>query len=186
MDTDLVIRAQRGDYLAFDALTERHYARLRRAAVGILRDIHVAEDATQNALVAVWRDLPKLRDPARFEGWSYRLLVRACYAEAKRLPRNVSEVETPPATEPTSADAFSAILHRDELERGFRRLSLDHRAVVVLRHLLDLPVEQVAEALDIPVGTVKSRLSRALEVLRSAIEADARTPIPQPTPREVM
>jgi len=186
MDTDLVIRAQRGDYLAFDALTERHYARLRRAAVGILRDIHVAEDATQNALVAVWRDLPKLRDPARFEGWSYRLLVRACYAEAKRLPRSVSEVDMPPATEPTSADAFSAILHRDELERGFRRLSLDHRAVVVLRHLLDLPVEQVAEALDIPVGTVKSRLSRALEVLRSAIEADARTPIPQPTPREVV
>jgi len=186
MDADLVTRAQHGDHRAFDALVERHYARLRRAAVGILRDIHVAEDATQNALVTVWRDLPKLRDPARFEGWSYRLLVRACYAEAKRVPRTLSEDDMPPATEPTTADAFTAILHRDQLERGFRRLSIDHRAVVVLRHLLDLPVEQVADALDIPVGTVKSRLSRAMAVLRSAIEADARTPATEPAQQEVV
>jgi RNA polymerase sigma-70 factor (ECF subfamily) len=83
MTADLVTRAQRGDQQAFGALAEQHCARLQRAAVGILRDPHVAEDATQNALVSVWRDLPKLRDPARFEGWYYRLLVRACCAEAK-------------------------------------------------------------------------------------------------------
>jgi RNA polymerase sigma-70 factor (ECF subfamily) len=77
------------------------------------------------------------------------------------------------------------VLHRDELERGFERLSIDHRAVIVLRHLLDLPVEQVAEALDIPLGTVKSRLNRAMEVLRSAIEADARVPVAEVAGREV-
>ena len=184
MTADLVTRAQRGDQQAFGVLAERHYARLQRAAVGILRDPHVAEDATQNALVSVWRDLPKLRDPARFEGWSYRLLVRACYAEAKRVPRTMGD-DTMAVEEPTTGDAYGAVLHRDELERGFERLSIDHRAVIVLRHLLDLPVEQVAEALDIPIGTVKSRLNRAMEVLRSAIEADARVPVAEVAGREV-
>jgi RNA polymerase sigma-70 factor (ECF subfamily) len=165
-------------------LAERHYARLQRAAVGILRDPHVAEDATQSALINVWQDLPKLRDPARFEGWSYRVLVRACYAEAKRVPHTLSDDATV-ADEPVSGDDYGAVLHRDQLERGFRHLSIDHRAVVVLRHLLDLPVEQVAEALDIPVGTVKSRLSRAIDVLRSAIEADARVPAAPTVAREV-
>jgi RNA polymerase sigma factor (sigma-70 family) len=186
MDVDLVTRAQQGDQRAFEVLAERHYARLQRAAVGILRDIHVAEDATQDALVAIWRDLRKLRDPARFEGWSYRLLVRACYAEAKRVPRTIPDQDMPPTTEPTTADAYGAILHRDQLERGFRRLPIDHRAVVVLRHLLDLSVEQVAEALDLPAGTVKSRLSRAMDGLRSAIEADDRTPIGQTARQEVV
>jgi RNA polymerase sigma-70 factor (ECF subfamily) len=166
-------------------LAERHYARLQHAAVGILRDPHVAEDATQNALVNVWQDLPKLRDPARFEGWSYRVLVRACYAEAKRVPRTLAD-DAPVADELVSGDDYGTVLHRDQLERGFRHLSIDQRAVVVLRHLLDLSVEQVADALDIPTGTVKSRLSRAMAALRSAIEADARTPVTEVTGQELV
>jgi RNA polymerase sigma-70 factor (ECF subfamily) len=185
MDADLVIQARQGDLRAFETLAERHYGRLQRAAVGILRDVHAAEDATQEALVSVWRDLRTLRDPERFEGWSYRVLVRACHAQAKRIPRTVSEADLPLVHEATAADAYGRVLYRDELERGFRRLPIDQRAVVVLHHLVDLPLEQVAEALDIPVGTVKSRLSRAMEGLRGAIEADARSPISAPTPREV-
>lgn len=185
MDADLVIRARQGDQRAFEALAERHYGRLQRAAVGILRDVHAAEDATQEALVSVWRDLRTLRDPDRFEGWSYRILVRECHAQVRRIPRTVSEADLPLLAEPAAVDAYGSVLHRDELERGFRQLPIDQRAVVVLHHLLDLPLERVAEALDIPVGTVKSRLSRAMDGLRCAIEADARSPIAVPTPREV-
>jgi DNA-directed RNA polymerase specialized sigma24 family protein len=108
MDAVLVTQAQRGDEQAFEALVERHYSRLQRAAVGILRDIHVAEDATQNTLVIIWRDLSKLRDPARFEGWSYRLLVRTCYAEAKRVPLTISEDDMLLTMESTTSDAYAA------------------------------------------------------------------------------
>jgi RNA polymerase sigma-70 factor, ECF subfamily len=186
MDTDVVISAQRGDRSAFEALAMHHYARLQKAAIGILRDRHAAEDATQQALLNIWRDLRHLRDPLRFEGWSYRLLVRACYAEARRRPAWLPEPSVGPTDEPAGSDAYEVVIERDQLERGFQRLSMDHRAVVVLHHLLDLPIEQVAEALDIPIGTVKSRLSRAMEGLRSAIEADARAPSPRAVRQEIV
>jgi RNA polymerase sigma-70 factor, ECF subfamily len=78
MDTTLVVRAQKGDEQAFASLALPLGNRLHALAHRILRDIDLAEDATQQALLSVWRDLPQLRDPARFEAWSYRLLVRAC------------------------------------------------------------------------------------------------------------
>ena len=84
MDTDLVTRAQHGDEEAFASLAVAVGDRLHAVAHRILRDIELAEDATQQALLAIWRDLPQLRDPARFDAWSYRLLVRACYAEGRR------------------------------------------------------------------------------------------------------
>ena len=73
-----------------------------------------------------------------------------------------------------AADELNTVVNRDQLDRGFRRLSLDHRTVVVLHHYLDLPLDQVAEALGIPVGTVSSRLHYAMRALRSALDADAR------------
>src|SRR3972149_6738468 len=84
MDPDLVIQAQGGDEEAFASLAVAAGDRLHAVAHRILRDIDLAEDATQQALLTIWRDLPQLRDPARFDAWSYRLLVRACYAEARR------------------------------------------------------------------------------------------------------
>ena len=72
------------------------------------------------------------------------------------------------------ADGTSTVVDRDQLERGFRRLSIDHRAVVVLHHYLDLPLDEVAETLGVPVGTVRSRLLHAMRGLRAALEADAR------------
>jgi RNA polymerase sigma-70 factor (ECF subfamily) len=186
MDSDLVTRAQLGDRSAFETLAKHHYARLQKAAIGILRDRHAAEDATQQALLNIWRDLRHLRDPLRFEGWSYRLLVRACYTEARRRPAWLLEPSARPTDEPMASDAYDVVIERDQLERGFQRLSVDHRAVVVLHHLMDLPVEQVAEALDIPVGTVKSRLSRAMDGLRSAIEADDRVPPSRAVRQEVV
>jgi RNA polymerase sigma factor (sigma-70 family) len=186
MDQDLVQRTQKGDQAAFEALALKSHARLQSIAVGILRDPHLAEDAVQQALVGIWRDIRGLRDPAKFEGWSYRLLVRICYAEAKRQPKWTSDTVVREADEPIAADAYNTIAHRDQLERAFSRLSVDHRAVVVLHRLRDMPLEQVAEALDLPVGTVKSRLSRAMEALKAAIEAESRSHPAQPVRQEVV
>ena len=174
MDTELVIRAQRGDEEAFASLAVAVGDRLHAVSHRILRDIDLAEDATQQALLIIWRDLPQLRDPARFDAWSYRLLVRACYAEGHRTRQWSPNLRLLPADEPSKADGLSSVVDRDQLERGFRRLSIDHRAVVVLHHYLDMPLEGVAETLGIPLGTVRSRLLHAMRGLRAALDADAR------------
>jgi RNA polymerase sigma-70 factor (ECF subfamily) len=182
MDIDLVVRAQRGDEEAFASLAVAVGDRLHAVSHRILRDIDLAEDATQQALLAIWRDLPTLRDPARFDAWSYRLLVRACYAEGRRARHWVPNLRLLPADEPAGSDAMSSVVDRDQLERGFRRLSIDHRAVVVLHHYLDMPLETVAEVLGVPPGTVRSRLHHAMRGLRAALEADAR-PVTQEASR---
>jgi RNA polymerase sigma-70 factor (ECF subfamily) len=174
MDTKLVLQAQRGDEGAFASLAVAVGDRLHAVAHRILRDTDLAEDATQQALLNVWRDLPQLRDPARFDAWSYRLLVRACYAEARRTRHWTPNLHLLPADEPVVGEGLGSVVDRDQLERGFRRLSIDHRAVVVLHHYLDLPLHEVADVLGIPTGTVRSRLHHAMRGLRAALEADAR------------
>jgi RNA polymerase sigma-70 factor, ECF subfamily len=181
VDTELIGRAQHGDEEAFASLAVAVGDRLHAVAHRILRDIDLAEDATQQALLTIWRDLPRLRDPARFDAWSYRLLVRACYAEAGRSRRWMANIRLLPTDEAAGTDGMSSVVDRDQLDRGFRRLSIDHRAVVVLHHYLDLPLDAVAEALDVPVGTVRSRLHHAMRGLRAALEADGR-----PTKREAV
>ena len=180
MDTDLVIRSQHGDKEAYAALATEMADRFLAVARRILRDIDLAEDATQQSLLSIWQDLPQLRDPARFDAWSYRLLLRACYAEGKKERRWAPNLRLLPTDEPVAADGFSSVLDRDELDSGFRRLPIDHRAVVVLHHYLDLPLDRVAEILGVPVGTAYSRLHYAMRGLRAALEADARQ-----APREV-
>ncbi len=181
MDADLVIRAQRGDKGAYGLLAAEVADRLLAVARRILRDIDLAEDATQQALLAIWQDLPQLRDPARFEAWSYRLLVRACYAEGRKDRRWAPNLRLLPGDELAADDDLSSVVDRDQLERGFRRLSIDHRTVVVLHHYLDLPLERVAEIVGIPTGTAHSRLHHAMRALRAALDADRR-----PVSREVM
>jgi RNA polymerase sigma-70 factor (ECF subfamily) len=178
MDTDLVVQAQRGDEEAFASLAVAVGDRLHAVAHRILRDLDLAEDATQQALLSIWRDLPQLRDPTRFEAWSYRLLVRACYAEGRKSRSwtpglRLVEVDAP------MADSTASVADRDQLERGFRRLSIDHRVVVVLHHYLGLTLDEIADTLGVPVGTVRSRLHYAMRGLRAALDADAR-----PGPRE--
>ncbi len=153
--------------------------------MGILRDPHLAEDATQQAFVDIWRRFDRLSDPARFDGWSYRLLIHACYAEVKRKPRWIGGMDLSMTAQPLDRDAFGLVVDRDQLERGFRRLSVDQRAVVVLHYLLDMTLEQVAEVLGIRRGTVHSRLNRAMNSLRAALEADDR-PAHHPISQEVV
>ena len=182
MDTELVTRAQRGDEQAFASLAVVAGDRLHAVAHRILRDIDLAEDATQQALLSIWRDLPTLRDPARFDAWSYRLLVRACYAEGRRERRGGAVVRVLPDIDPAAQGELESIVDRDQLERAFRRLSIDHRAVVVLHHYLDLTLDEVADVIGVPVGTIRSRLHHAMRGLRAALDADAR-PIPREAAR---
>jgi RNA polymerase sigma-70 factor (ECF subfamily) len=179
MDTELVRQAQGGDKAAFASIAAAIADRYLALSHKILRDVALAEDATQLALLAIWRDLPQLRDPARFDAWSYRLLVRSCYAEAGRARRWSPNLRLLETDEPNAPDGYAGVIERDQLERAFRRLSLDHRIVVALRHYAGLSFQEVAESLGLPSGTVRSRHHYAMRVLRGAIEADAR-----PTARE--
>jgi RNA polymerase sigma-70 factor (ECF subfamily) len=165
MDIDLVKRAQRGDSEAFTSLAAALGDRFLAVSNRILGDIGLAEDATQQALLNIWRDLPNLRDPARFEAWSYRLLVRACYAEGHRGRLWAPNLRLLPVDEPMVADQTDSVIDRDQLERAFRRLSLKHRSVLVLHHYLDLSPDEIADALDVPVGTIASRMHYALRAV---------------------
>jgi RNA polymerase sigma-70 factor (ECF subfamily) len=157
MQVALVERAQGGDQDAFAALATASVDRCYAIAYRILRDMHRAQDATQQALLSAWRDLPTLRDPERFDAWLHRLVVRACYAEAARDRRWGSGVRLIPSDRSTVPDSASSIADRDELERGFRRLSPEQRAVLVLHHYLGYPLTEIAETLGIPVGAPRSR-----------------------------
>lgn len=170
MDTRLVMRAQRGDEVAFAAITQASSGRFKQVSYRILRDRHLAEDAAQAALVEIWRTLPKLRDPGRFDGWAYRVLVHACYREAKRYRRSFGM--DPGGRELAGPDEMAAVNDRDQLERGFARLSVEQRAVVVLHYFADLTIEDTARALRISPGTAKSRLNRAMKRMRVALYAE--------------
>jgi RNA polymerase sigma factor (sigma-70 family) len=173
MDSDLVVRAQHGDKAAFSLIATEIADRFLAVSRRILRDIELGQDATQQALLAVWQNLPQLRDPARFEAWSYQLLVHACYAEGRKERRWGPNVRLLP-DDHAAPDDLGPVVDRDQLERGFARLSLEHRTVVVLHLYLDLPLDRVADICGIPVGTAHSRLYHALRGLRAALDADLR------------
>jgi RNA polymerase sigma-70 factor (ECF subfamily) len=172
----IVELAREGDEEAFASLIRMAGDRLMAIAFRILRDVDRAEDAVQQTIVTAWRDLPTLRDPDRFGGWLYRVLVNACYAEARRSRRWDANVRLLlPDSADGSSDEILSVEDRDELERAFLRLPPEQRAAFVLHHYAGMPLADISKALEIPVGTVKSRLHYATAGLRAAIEADART-----------
>ena len=175
MDLGLVVRAREGDHDAFSQLAAATIGRLTAVARLILRDEDRAQDAVQDAFVDAWRDIRALRDPARFEAWLHRLVVHACYSQARRARRrSVIEVSLIPSVAPATASGLRDLETHDQLERGLRRLPTDQRAVLVLTYYLDLPLAEAAAVLGIPVGTMKSRLHRATDALRAALDADER------------
>lgn len=174
MDRDLVEAARRGDQAAFMDLVRPRSNRLFAVAQRILRDIDRAEDALQDALVIAWRDLRALRDPDRFDAWLHRLLVNVCIAQARRERRRTVNLRVLPVDGPAAPDDLITIAQRDELERGFRRLPPEQRAILVLHHFLGYPPSEIAETLGIPAGTARSRLHNAHRAMRAALEADAR------------
>jgi RNA polymerase sigma-70 factor (ECF subfamily) len=166
--------AMRGDHDAFASLAEESADRLFALARMILRDSDRAQDATQEALVKAWRDLPRLRDPDRFDAWLRRLLVNSCYDEARRAGRDDAAIRMLQPNEIVGGDPGPPLADRDRVDRGLRRLSVDQRAVLVLHHHLGLTQKEIADTLGIPLGTVKSRLRYAGEAMRAAVEADDR------------
>ena len=174
MDHRIIERAQEGDREAFALIVDASFDRCYEVARRILGESHLAQDATQAAMLAIWRDLPKLREADRFEAWSYRITVNACYAEARTARRSLPGVAFD--ERPVASDAFGTVIDRDQLERAFSRQKLEHRAVLVLRYYLDMSVDEIAATLDIPAGTAKSRIHHALKAMRAALDADDRPP----------
>lgn len=170
MKRELVRRAIEGDHDAFSSLVDASVDRLYGVANLILRDSDRAQDAVQEALVSAWKDIRALRDPDAWDAWLHRITVWACYKAAKSERRR-SQVELKVVSDrmTTLHDSASAIADRDLIERELNDLPIDHRAVIVLRFYLDLPLDEVADILDIPIGTVKSRLHRALASLRDSM-----------------
>jgi RNA polymerase sigma-70 factor, ECF subfamily len=176
VQTALVDRARRGDREAFSVLAGGAVDRLYGIARLILRDTELAEDATQEALVRAWRDLPTLRDVERFDAWLYRLIVRSCADIGRHRRRWRAEI-TVLTTDPSEPDRSAELADRDQLERGLRRLNDAQRTVLILSFYVGLSPSETAEALEIPVGTAKSRLHYAIEALRAAIAAEERAPV---------
>jgi RNA polymerase sigma-70 factor (ECF subfamily) len=175
VNSTLVEQARAGDEEAFASLARGAADRLLAIAYRILRDLGLAEDAVQQTLVLAWRELPSLRDVDRFDAWLHRLLVNACYRESRRDRRWAATVRVLSVDGPAGHDDFVTVADRDQLDRGFRRLPTEQRAVFVFHHYLGLTLPEVAEQLGVPVGTVKSRLHYATNTLRAALEADLRT-----------
>ena len=173
---ELVERARGGDREAFAVLAAGAIDRLYATARLILRDADLAEDATQDALVHAWRNLPTLRDAERFDAWLHRLLVRSCSDIGRHRRRWRAQVAILPR-EPAEPDGTSGIADREQIERGLLRLTDAQRTILVLNFYVGLSPTETADALEIPVGTAKSRLHYAIDALRAAIVADERTPV---------
>ena len=177
MDRDLVLAAQRGDHEAYVDLVRPRSDRLFAIAQRILRDIDRAEDAFQDALVIAWRDLRAVRDPDRFDAWLQKLLINICIRHAARERRRVANLRVLPIDGPAAPDDLLTVADRDQLDRGFRRLSTDQRVVLTLHHFAGYAPIEIAEILGIPPGTVRSRLHNAHRAMRAALEADARAQV---------
>ena len=171
---DAVILARSGNHEAFELLARRAAPRLEAVARLILRDGEHARDAVQETLIRAWRDLPGLREPAAFDTWLHRLLVRAC-VDVGREQQRILKLTARVVEHPVVGDSLTRLAARDEMERAFSRLEREQRAILALRYYADLSLEETARALAIPVGTAKSRLHRALGALQAALDAESRT-----------
>jgi RNA polymerase sigma-70 factor (ECF subfamily) len=174
MKRQLVERAMQGDHEAFTELVDVSVDRLYAVAKLILRDGDRAQDAVQEALVSAWRDVRSLRDPDAWDAWLHRLTVWACYRSARKDWRR-ARVELHVAPDPALArmdDPSGQVAERDRVERRLGTLPIDQRAVIVLHFFLDLPLDQAADILGIPIGTAKSRLHRGLGSLRDVMRGD--------------
>ena len=172
MEAELVRRAMAHDKEAFSALVVGSRDRLFSVAYRILRDRARAEDAVQQTFLIAWQELHKLRDVSKADAWFYRLLVNACRTEMRNVRRwqpGLRSVDSQPSFD----DDHRTLAQRDEIERAFRKLTTEQRAVLVLHHYVGLSGEEISRVLDVPPGTVRSRLHYARQLMRSTLEADS-------------
>lgn len=174
MTIELVERARTGDHLAFEQLAAASIDRLYAIAHRVLRDAESAEDVVQECLVQAWRDIRALRDPERWDAWLYRLLLNACHDEQRRMRRRPTTVDINPIDPPSRDDELGRVDARDEIARGFLKLSVEHRMALTLHFYLGLRPAEIGTLLSIPAGTAESRLHYATRAMRAALEADLR------------
>jgi RNA polymerase sigma-70 factor (ECF subfamily) len=182
-DDVLVRRARTGDAAAFGVLVDTRIDRCYRLAWSILSNDADAADATQDALLAAWRQLPRLRDASAFDGWLNRIVANAALM-ARRHRLRLREVavapiqsadmphEPEPAPDLRARTAFDDVVDNDAIGRGFDRMRPQDRMILVLHHVEERPIAEIARSLGIPVGTVKSRLHAARGALEKAMEAE--------------
>jgi RNA polymerase sigma-70 factor (ECF subfamily) len=181
-DAAWVIRAREGDAEAFRLLFDAYQGTVYRIALRMIGNAEEAADLTQESFIRAYQQLPRLRDPGVFGGWMRMIVTNLCRDYLKRVRPTSYSLDAPP---PGSHDLQSWELpspartgeeqvldaeFRAAMARGIGALSPDHRAVLVLHHLEDLPVEEIAATLRLPIGTVKSRLARARAELRKHLE----------------
>jgi RNA polymerase sigma-70 factor (ECF subfamily) len=180
MERALVERARSGDRDAFDALIRSRVDAVYRTSLAILGDSADAADATQETFVSAWSHRDALRDPDLFDAWLGRINLNACRAQLRRRGRaQIREIRLldpldvrEPASSEQALDDRTA--DADAFDRAFARLSVDDRAVLVLHHLRERPVAEIAATLGAPEGTIKSRLHRARAALESALAKESR------------
>jgi RNA polymerase sigma-70 factor (ECF subfamily) len=188
VDADLILRARSGDARAFGELVKPRLDRCFRLAWSILSQESDAADAMQDALVAAWRQIPRLRDPAAFDGWLNRVVANAALMQLRKRTRR-REVQVRPANDhdgievaldedpsggPIDPDAGAdRIADRDAIVRAFDRLRPEDRSILVLHHVDERPVAEIARMLGVPTGTAKWRLHEARRRLQRAMEAQA-------------
>jgi RNA polymerase sigma-70 factor (ECF subfamily) len=171
---DLVEQAQHGDREAFGILAGAWVGQLYSVAKLMLSDDDLAEDTVQETLIVTWRDLRALRDPDRFDSWLHQILVRTVYRVARGERRRIDRQRIVDSDAVSTPGAEHDLADRDEIDRGFRRLKTEFRAVLVLHYYLGFSDEEAAAVLGVPPGTYKSRLHRATGAMRAELEADAR------------
>jgi RNA polymerase sigma-70 factor, ECF subfamily len=166
----LEVQETRERSAAFLRLANEHLDASYRLARAIVRDPGEAQDATHDAFVQAWRKWSTLRDPALFERWFDRILVNICRNRMERASRwHLTDISAEVIL--GSGDPIGDALDREVIGGAIASLSPDHRVVVAFRYYLDLTVEEIASRLEIPAGTVQSRLHYALKQLHAVIEA---------------
>lgn len=170
--TDLIGRAKQGDRSAFDQLVGPLIDQAFRLAYGMLHDRHAAEDAVQEAAVRAWRKLSNLRPGTEMRPWFLGIVANQCRTITRGKWWSVLRVDLIPGA--TAAGFEDEIARGADVRAALRKMTPEHREVLVLHYYLDLPLEEVAVITGIPVGTVKSRISRGIVAMRplfSAMEA---------------
>jgi len=183
-DDALVRRARTGDAAAFGVLVDTRIDRCYRVAWSILSNDADAADATQDAFVSAWRQLPRLRDTTAFDGWLNRIVANAALMARRHRVRlrEVSVLPADPGGEGSQLEPrqdlhartqMDEIVDNDAIGRAFDRLRPKDRMILVLHHVEERPVAEIARSLGIPVGTAKWRLHAARGALEKAMETEA-------------
>ncbi|MGH2967280.1 MAG: RNA polymerase sigma factor [Solirubrobacterales bacterium] len=183
-DDALLRRARSGDAMAFDLLVSTRLDRCYRLAWSILSNHADAADATQDALVAAWRQLPRLRDAGAFDGWLNRIVANAALmarrhrvrlreVSVRPLSPDDAEPQLEPRQDPHGRTPQDDVVDGDAIGRAFGRLRPQDRMILALHHVDERPLAEIARSLGIPVGTAKWRLHSARKALERAMEAEA-------------